>query len=62
MTKGYVIIPDSGMEADTAAEAFNDAVVDEHTLTLELGHGKHRKKLNTLYKSFWRHNDTDSES
>ena len=51
------------MEADTVADVFDDAVVNEDTsVTLELGRGKRRKKPNTLYTSFWRHNDTDSES
>jgi hypothetical protein len=63
VSKGYVVIPDGGMEADTVVEAFNDAVVSEDTsVTLELGRGKRRKKPNTLYTSFWRHNDNDSKS
>ena len=70
--KGYVILPDGGMEANTAAEAFEDHRDNEvesghgelEPLTKDLGRGKRRKKPNTLYNqaSFWRHNDSsDSE-
>jgi hypothetical protein len=67
--KGYVILPDGGMEASTAAETFEDhhgdAEVESGELsTKELGRGKRKKKPNTLYNqsAFWRHNDSsDSE-
>ena len=66
--KGYVILPDGGMEANTAAETFehdnNNEVGSGEPLTKDLGRGKCRKKLNTLYNqsTFWRHNDSsDSE-
>lgn len=68
--KGYVILPDGGMEANTAAETFEDHGDNEvesghgEPLTMDLGRGKRKKKPNTLYNqsSFWRHNDSsDSE-
>ena len=64
--KGYVILPDGGMEANTAAETFEDdnELESGEPLTIDLGRGKRRKKPNTLYNqsTFWRHNDSsDSE-
>ena len=65
--KGYLILPDGGMEANTAAENFEDhgdnEVESGEPLTEDLGRGKRRKKANTLYQStFWRHDDSsDSE-
>jgi hypothetical protein len=71
--KGYVILPDGGMEANTAAETFEDdggdnviqvEVESGEPLTTDLGRGKRRKKPNQLYNqsTFWRHNDSsDSE-
>ena len=66
--KGYVILPDGGMEANAAAESFEDhgdnEVESGEPLTKNLCHGKH-KKPNTLYNQlkFWCHNDSyDSEN
>ena len=68
--KGYVILPDGRMEANTAAEIFEhhrgNEVKSGHgePLTKDLGRGKRRKKPNTFYNqaSFWRYSDSsDSE-
>ena len=66
--KGYVILPDGGMEANTVAETFEDHEDNDvefgEPVTKDLGRGKRRKKPNTLYNqsTFWHHNDSsDSE-
>ena len=68
--KGYIVLPDGGMEANTAAESSEDDGDKEvesggDFLTKDLGHGKCKKKPNTLYNrsTFWCHNDSsDSEN
>jgi hypothetical protein len=64
MSKGYTILPDGGIEANAEAERFSDVdevAVDDGTVDKELGRGKRKRKPNTRYTSFWRHND-DSDS
>ena len=68
--KGYIVLPDGGMEANAAAESSEDDRDKEvesggEFLTKDLGRGKRKKKPNTLYNqsTFWCHNDSsDSEN